>query len=107
MKKMFIYILSTFFVEIKLMFIEYSWNAGTLRWKAVECNCIYVQSSGNGWTAVFAVGTKRKCFVLCAHAAFANAAGKAIVLRPDLNGIAFLSFCRKHSKPIIFIWKML
>lgn len=59
---------------------EYSWIAGTLRWKAVECNCIYVQSGGNGRTTMLAVGTKGKCFVFRAYAAFTNVAGKAITI---------------------------
>lgn len=83
-----------FYFSVFVLFnipIEY---AGTLWWKIVECDCIYVQSGGNGWPTMFAVGTKRKCFILCAYTAFVNVAGKSSC---GTHSFAFLQL----PKPII------
>jgi len=49
--------------------------SGTLRWKAIECNCVHVQSSGDRLAALLAERTEGQRFVFCTHAACPHAAG--------------------------------
>lgn len=53
---------------------------GPLRWKALECNCLHVQSSSNWWPTLFTIGTKRKCFIFCSYAACFDVTGKPYVV---------------------------
>lgn len=75
---------------------EWYTHIGSVRWQTIECDCIYVQSSGHRWTALFAIRTKGKCFVFRAHTARFDVTGKLLVF---FSGWAF-----SHQPTVSFLW---
>lgn len=73
-------------------------GTGTVRWKIVKCNSIYVQSSSNRWPIVFTICTKRKCFIFRAYATRPNVTGKYL---------DWWLFCRQHKKKYFLLFIIL